>query len=508
MVGFYGKRAPAAWLNPIRTNEQGQFTVHGVPERHGVMLLVPASDDFAPQEIMLNTGLPEQRGERDGTYRPLVRNVDAGREAVLPLAPAQIFEGVVTYEDTGRPAPHARLTIWASQEEYGSMVSVSGMADAEGRYRIHPKPGIRFGVIAYPPDGVPYLAHQTSLANAVRWREGDVSRQHNVSLRRGILVRGKIVETGSNVDVSGATIQYVPQEADNPNAAEDIVTGWQGIQLSNEQGEFEIVVLPGPGWLLVHGPQGKYVLQEIAGRQLVGSKPGGRRNYAHAIHKVNPDFGAEPMDVNIALRPGATVTGTIADAQHKPVDEVLVISRLVLAPGSLEWSGHVPPTQGGRFELSGLDHGTEYPVHFLAAKRRLGATLNLRADTETTTVVLKPCGAAHARFVDSQGRPHVGYQPGLRMAITPGAFALDFDAMHRGELAADEDFVANINQTDFYWNGPRSDEDGNVTFEELIPGASYRIWNRQNGKHTMLKQFAVKAGENLNLGEITIERND
>ncbi len=121
-------------------------------------MAVQENDRFAQQDVALNTGMPEQRGERDGTYRPLVKNVDGGEEAVVALAPAQPFEGTVTYEDTGEPAPHARLTIWASQQKFGSMVSVGGQADEQGRYRISPHPGIRFGINVYPPDGTPYLS--------------------------------------------------------------------------------------------------------------------------------------------------------------------------------------------------------------------------------------------------------------------------------------------------------------------------------------------------------------
>ena len=185
-VGFRGERVPAAWPKPVLTDEQGRFTVNGVSAGHGVLLNVVGSDRFAPQEMALNTGMPEQRGERDGTYRPLVKNAGVGDQAVLPLTPAQLFEGVVTYEDTGQPAPHARLTIWASQQEpIGSMISVAGIADDQGRYRISPKPGIRFGVTAYPPEGVPYLARQTPLDKAIRWQVGDTSRQVNLSLPRG-----------------------------------------------------------------------------------------------------------------------------------------------------------------------------------------------------------------------------------------------------------------------------------------------------------------------------------
>jgi hypothetical protein len=508
-VGYRQARTPEAWPKSISTDEQGRFEVHGISRGHGVLLGLAGSDRFASQEIALNSGMPEQRGERDGTYRPLVKNVLVGEEAVLPLAPAQLFEGAIVYDDTGQPAPNARLTIWASQQEpAGSMTSVAGMADSKGHYQISPKPGILFGVIAYPPDGVPYLARQTRFDNAIRWQTGDTLRQVNVSLPRGVLVRGKVVELGSNVPVAGATIQYVPQEASNPNAADDILTGWQGIQLSGDRGDFEIAVLPGPGWLLVHGPQGKYVLQEIASRQLQGSKPGGRRYYSHAIHKVIPDRDDREMDVTISLRSGATVTGRIVDEQGEPVDEALVITRLVVYPYSLEWRGQMSPTWGGKFELSGLEEGNEYPVYFLNAKRRLGATAHLRAGSGMTTVVIKPCGEAQIRFVDPEGQPHAEMRPGLRMVVTPGAFGLDFDAMNRGELAADEDFVANINRTNYYWDGPKTDKDGIVTLLELIPGATYRLWSLEKGEHKVLRQFSVESGEHLDLGEFTIERTN
>jgi hypothetical protein len=169
-VGYRGgEEIPAAWLRPVTTDEQGRFVLSGIAAGHGVWLRVVGSDRFAPQDIALSTGMSEQRGKRDATHRPLVKNVEAGQEPVLPLAPAQLFEGVVTFEDTGQPAPHARLTIWASQqEEFGSMSSVPGIADHQGKYRIRPEPGVRFGIRAYPPDGTPYLPRITPSSKSIR----------------------------------------------------------------------------------------------------------------------------------------------------------------------------------------------------------------------------------------------------------------------------------------------------------------------------------------------------
>ena len=64
------------------------------------------------------------KGRARRAYRSLVKNVKPGEEAVLVLAPAQIFTGTVRYEDTGEPAPHARLTILSAQQKYGGMIDL------------------------------------------------------------------------------------------------------------------------------------------------------------------------------------------------------------------------------------------------------------------------------------------------------------------------------------------------------------------------------------------------
>jgi hypothetical protein len=325
-----------------------------------------------------------------------------------------------------------------------------------------------------------------------------------MTLPRGVLVRGRVVESGTAAPVAGASIQYVPERANNPHTADDILTGWQGTQLSDEHGQFEIVVLPGPGRLLVHGPPGKYVLQEIADRQFDAGKPGGRRNYVHAVQEIDPEKGAEPIDVTLQLQPGISVRGRIVDQQGKSVDEVFIISRLTFSPLSLWWRGQMPPTLGGRFELWGLEEGQDYPVYFLDAQRHLGRTAMVRAGSDEQTVVLEPCGTALARFVDPDGNPHVGFQPGLEMIVTPGAHQYDRAAAERGELAADVDFVANIDRRN-YWSGPETDEQGKVTFPALIPGATYRLSTFEDGNPVLLKQFTVAPGEQLELGDVTID---
>jgi protocatechuate 3,4-dioxygenase beta subunit len=492
---------PAAWPQPVTADELGRFVIHNVPAGHGMLLRVVGTDRCALQDLALNTGMAEERGEGDGTYRPQVRNFRPGEEAVLTLAPAQIFEGVVRYEDTGEPAPGARLTIWASQQEYSSMISIAGKADAQGRYRLYPYAGIQFGVTAYPPDGAPYVIREV---RPIAWAEGTTLKRVDVALRRGVLVRGKVVEAGTNAAVAGATIQYVPEEANNPYRADDILTGWQGIQLSGDNGGFKIAILPGAGRLLVHGPHREFVLQEIGSRQLSAGRPGGQRNYAHAILRVNPEPKSPPIDVTLELQRGAKTAVRLTKESGEPVDEALVITRLNISPLSLYWRGFPMEALGGRFELSGLAAGREYPVYFLDAKRRLGATAVLKASGEVRTIVLAPCGQATAKLVDSQGRPLPAMHPLLEMVVTAGVLGSDEDAVLRGELAADADFVANIDQTN-YWPSPKTDREGRITFPALVPGGTYRLLSFRGGKRAVAREFTVKPRETLDLGEIVFQ---
>ena len=217
-VAYYrSENIPAVWIAPIISDAEGRFTLHGIPAGHGAALMFAGSERLAPQEIALNTGMAAEGGEPGFSFRPywpLVRNVAAGEEALLPLAPAQWFEGVVTSADTGKPIPHAQLSISALQQEGGGgAATVTGQADDLGRYRINPHPGIRFILNVHPPAGTPYLAWQTSSGDPIRWQVGDRLKQVDLKLPRGVLVRGTIVEAGTNTPIARATVQYVPLDS-------------------------------------------------------------------------------------------------------------------------------------------------------------------------------------------------------------------------------------------------------------------------------------------------------
>ena len=85
---WYDRRvgdSPAAWLKPITADAEGRFEVTGVPAGFAVNLFIDGSERFAPQDLMLNTGEPEQRDPHDGSYRGPVKNAKPGEEILLVL---------------------------------------------------------------------------------------------------------------------------------------------------------------------------------------------------------------------------------------------------------------------------------------------------------------------------------------------------------------------------------------------------------------------------------------
>lgn len=497
------EQPPRAWPEPLTTDDHGRVTIRNVPPGHGVYLKVPGTEKFAPQLLALNTGMPEERGENDATYRSLVKNVESGEVATVAIAPAQFFEGIVLLGDSDKPAANARIKMWASQQEgpLGSMVAIEGTTDEAGRFRLNPWPGVRFGIVAYPPEGAPY---QVRRLEDLRWDSGAGPKEIEIRLDEGVLARGTVVDADTGEPLHDASVQYHPDRVHNTNLSSDVVTGWQSIQKTDEDGQFAITVLPGPGTLLVHAAHGSYILQEVGSRELSSGEPGGVRSYAHAFQKIDPQAD-EPLEaMKIGLQPGASVAGTLTDAKGNPIERALIVSRLKILDSSPKWRGFTDEALNGRFQIDGLREGEEYPVHFLDPENRLGATAMISTKNPSPTVVLEPCGLATARFVDPEGDPVVDARLGLRMVVTPGKPQYDRQAMERGELLADEDSIANIDR-DNHWSAPATDENGERTFPALIPGARYRFINFVDGNPRVVKEFVARSAETYEMGEIEVD---
>jgi hypothetical protein len=127
------------------------------------------------------------------------------------------------------------------------------------------------------------------------------------------------------------------------------------------------------------------------------------------------------------------------------------------------------------------------------------------------TVRLESCGAADARIIDAGGKPVVGTLPQntVTMVVTPGPIYVR-RADLAGKLAAEDADVCQIDTVN-YRAELVTDAQGKLKLPALIPGANYRLvdWSTAVRGETgpqVRKEFSVKPGEMLDLGDILIDK--
>jgi hypothetical protein len=282
---------------------------------------------------------------------------------------------------------------------------------------------------------------------------------------------------------------------------------------SREDGSFQVVVPPRKGHLLVFGPTLDYVSEEIGYTRLYGDKPGGPRYRAHAVIAYDVKASEAPREVAATLRPGATIKGRVEGPDGQTIADASIITTLHVEPMNPLWRslGEIK-VRDGRFELHGLDPKGSARISFLDASHEWGATVEVSGKEagEDLTIRLQPCGLAKARFVGPDGKPIAKFQPIFELVATPGPTRLSRNEKDQAELSADAEMVANIDRK-HYWNAPFTDADGRITLPDLIPGALYRItdlsaYNSPKKSTPIRKDFTLKPGETLVLGDILIEK--
>ncbi len=477
------------WPHPFKSDDQGRIAIHGIGRGTSVNLGV---DDlrFAQQDLSLESGL-----------------MAAFREKTLALQPSRIIEGRVIAADTGKPVPNAVVSAstFVESNTMRGYFTAKFHADEKGHFTMNPIAGASYTLGAFPTGGEPYLVPQEEFTIP----RGAVKATHDIKMPRGVLIAGTVVEEGTGRPLAGSSIQYMPMNRDSRG----VLSGWQAIVASGEGGAFRIAVPPGKGHLLVFGPTGDYVLGEIGAAMLDNGKPGGRRYRAAAIIPYEVKAGDAPHQVTATLRPGVTVRGRVEGPDGQTVTDAMVLTTLHIEPFNPFWRGdfHVK-VRDGRFELHGLDPKGKSRISVLDTAHEWGATLDVSGAQagEDLTIRLKPCGTAKVRFVDPAGRPVAGHYSSFELVMTPGPNPMTRDDKERTELAADVSLVANVDRK-HYWTPRRTDAEGRMMLNSLIPGTTYSIGDyatqkdRQDG-NPFYKVFTVPPGETIDLGDIRVDR--
>jgi RNA polymerase sigma factor (sigma-70 family) len=436
----------------------------------------------------------------------------------------------------------------------GDLPPLEVQADEKGRFRINLFHADSYTLRVAAPRGEPYLARTLT----VRWPQGAVVRkEQNVELVRGVEVRGRVTEAPGGKPVALARVDFWSRGLELPQG----VRHPRPIQ-TRPDGTFRALLPAGSWHLLVNGPESVYLYQPIPVGKLVaedgaGGQPApagkgdnprqaksGRPSqfYPDAWKALELKAGEGPREVSFTLRRAPVLSGRVVGPDGKPASGVRLLRRPVLPPGAVpvvEGSnttfllldavavepvtnqilidaesqsviGRLPgpvELRDGTFSIPVLDPDVTFPLLFLDPARDLGAFVKLpgkQAGGEPVTVRLEACGTARARFVDDKGKPLAEYQPNLLLLLPPGPHPVPDGLTDRAQRGLRSRIALGADQLDprRYQKGPATDAGGRATLPGLIPGATYRLL-LSGGK---TRDFSVRSGEPLDLGELTAVR--
>jgi RNA polymerase sigma factor (sigma-70 family) len=484
-------RGLAAWPGPATTDARGRFAVRGLAADQTVTLLV-SDDRYARQRLVIPAA-------GKGKARP----------ASFSLAPAFVIAGTVTFADTGKPVPRARLRLMPGrgtlQFEWREQLEVR--ADARGKFRFSAPPGDYFYLAAYPPAGTPYLLLRKEFA---RSRQAKVRREITLALPRGVLVRGKVVDQTSGKPVTGAAVRFVPHGDNNRYFRQDVQPWWSTWAIrgvSGPGGEFTIPVLPGPGHLLINGPTPDFIRTAITGKKLYTKRVGiDQWNYPDGVVALNLKPQAGPHRVTVKLRRGVTLKGQLAGPSGQKVARAVLASRAYL-PYGLTVQGATLEIKDGRFELHGCDPDKSVPVFVLDPKKKWGAAVELSGKQagKRVTVKLRPCAKATLRLVDSRGKPVRNMRVHVQLVLTPGTATVD--PVTKPGVAADTCYFGNLDREGHGHDKLRTDARGRLTLPALIPGATFMLIGTRpdGGIFNLDKKFTAEVGKTLDLGPVVVQ---
>jgi len=465
----------SAWPTASLTDELGRFDFSGIPaSEHDQSVRFRIDDQrFAPEAWSF-------------TLKP-----GATETVTLRTTSPCIVTGTVLHQDTKSPMANAWLQVVLSgSPQSGDLQSFSREArtDQSGRFRVRCAPGEWLVAYVYPPEGSPYPSWTM---NRQRWPEESLEQDVTIEVPRGVLLRGRVLERETGRPVAGASVTYWVQRGSNSHLPRHLVglTYWACEYrsfVSDDDGRFELAVLPGRGCLLAKAPTRDFVSRQVSYEEVQGREPGGYLYNVESLKYLDftNDHGREDVtrDVTMEMRSGVNVRLKVEDPDGLPVEEAVLLDPNYTQVRSRYDSSHRElPVPDGSVTVHGCDPDAARAVYIVDVARQLGATVNIgTADVRRgeKQVQLQACGSVRVRVTDGEGVP-VGDRP-----VYGSGLLLRADLI-AGESADRPTLGANNSQRFIKWSmsnldGDRqrsltTDENGYVVFPTLIPDADYRL---------------------------------
>jgi RNA polymerase sigma factor (sigma-70 family) len=403
-------------------------------------------------------------------------------------------EGVVREAGTGKPLAGAAIHARGAE----------ALTDSQGHYRLSGMFKETRGYLLYvaAPENVPLVTRSVNIPSAADQQP----IRADVELTRGVVVTGRVYDKATGKCVPECLVHFVPLP-DNKAANTNNKAGLAFLGVSDADGRYRLVAIPGPGVVLVQVP---HTLLEIDGVPIGTYKPAefdaADRPRITMTDQVKPlrtfvtASGLEVLDSSIACKvldlkddgtavscdlavdPGKTLTVNLLDPEGK-----LLAGAVAAGVSPQFWlTRKMVPFKTGSGRIYALDPDKPRPVVFLHAERKLAALVTLRGDEEQPmTVKLASAAVITGRALDEDGQPLAGAEI-FTLYSTPVGQSLT-NSRDRNLL-------------------PQTDKEGRFRLEGTVPGLPLELALRK-GRQMLVpeKRLQIKpleSGQTLDLGDL------
>ena len=475
------------------TGPDGRFKLTGIG-RDRVASLVVSGPTIATSDVyvVLREGseirsvIPERVGSRT-----VVLHAPKFQFAAVPTKPV---EGIVLDRETGRPIAGLSIQARAVEPVDRSLSDVNCRTDDQGRYRLSGLPkasAYRLSVYPFLIAGLPYPdASMTVRADS----PGLDPVMFNFTLKRGVLIRGRVTNKATGRPVAGYVHAYTFR--DNPNL-EGFPASIEGgpIQVPlDPEGRYQFVVPPGRGILACRSDLGRY-RGGVGAEAIEGFDPKYQMfktvptwlligNY-HGLAEIRTGPKAESATVDLQLDPGRSVMVATLDPEGRPIG-----GTVAKGVGDL-FQSTIYPLESPSFEVHALDPSKPRRVTVTHEARKLVGSVFLNGDEAgPITIKLQPWGTVAGRIIDEEGRP----RKGLGLSSLGGSQPKEPES--HGILPNGD-----------WSNGILLGADGRFRVEGLIPGLKYgaSVVNGSMQIGELFKDLDVAPGEVKDLGDLKVQ---
>jgi hypothetical protein len=381
---------------------------------------------------------------------------------------------------------------------HASRQTVKAFTDDKGHYELVGLPKAdRYRVTVTPAKDAPLLTRNIEATD----RPGLEPVTCNVELIRGAIVTGRITDKATG---KGLACQVNAVALPDNEVAAKLGVADSRLQpvLSDPEGRFSLVVLPGPSLLMARSvtsamigvPVNCYRPAELdeADRLLVKldntainglhgvTVLGGTEFLEHynvvKVLDVKKDGGA--VTANLNLDPGKTLIMHVQDTDGKPLAGA-VAGNVTATDRSLV------PLKDADCPVFGLDPQRPRQIALLHVERKLAAVVTVRGDEkESPTVRLEPTATVTGRLLDDTGKPIAGADIRLRY-VEDAARSV---AMGSGR--------AKI----------QTDKEGRFQVEGIVPGVKFNLAYLKGGEELVeakrTERGPFKSDEKADLGDL------